>query len=268
MLALAGVSVVDSHCHLDQPQFDLDRESVIQRAVESGVAHIINPGVDLPSSHAAIGLAQRHESIYAAVGVHPHEAQTLDAAGLAELETLARSPKNVAIGEIGLDYYRDLSPRDAQRRAFRQQLELAAELDLPVIVHDRDAHDDVLAMLREWHASLLSVTRYSAFGVLHSFSGDAAMAERAVELGFYIGVSGPVTYKNAHRLREVVSALPLERLLIETDAPYLTPHPHRGQRNEPAYVRLVARAVAEVKGSTLDQTAAQTTANVGSLFGL
>jgi TatD DNase family protein len=139
---------------------------------------------------------------------------------------------------------------------------------LPVIVHDREAHDDVLAMLRDWHASLSSTTRHSAFGVLHSFSGGAAMAERAVELGLYIGVSGPVTYQNAHRLREVVSALPLERMLIETDAPYLTPHPYRGRRNEPAHVCLVAQAVAEVKGSPLDQIAAQTTANVGSLFGL
>ena len=266
MLGLAGVGVVDSHCHLDQQQFDADREVVIRRAVESGVAHIINPGVDLSSSHAAIGLAQRHESIYAAVGVHPHEARTLDAAGLDELKALARSPKTVAIGEIGLDYYRDLSPRDAQRRAFQQQLELAAELDLPVIVHDRDAHDDVLAMLREWHSSL--DTRRSTFGVLHSFSGDAAMAERAIELGLYIGVGGPVTYQNAHRLREVVSALPLERLLIETDAPYLTPHPRRGQRNEPAYVCQVARAVADVKGLAVDQIAAQTTANAGFMFGL
>ena len=146
---------------------------------------------------------------------------------------------------------------------FEPQLELAAELDLPVIVHDRDAHDDVLAMLRDWHASL--GTRRSPFGigVLHSFSGDVAMAERASTLGFYIGVSGPVTYKNADRLREVVRAVPLERLLIETDAPYLTPQPHRGQRNEPAYVRQVAQAVADVKGLTLEQVAAQTTANAG-----
>jgi len=255
--------LVDSHCHLDAPQFDADRDAVIARMAESGVRYAINPGVDLPSSRAAVALARQHESIYAAVGIHPHEAKTLDAVALKELKQLATSPRVVAVGEIGLDYYRDLSPRDVQRRTFEVQLELAAELDLPVIVHDRDAHDDVLGILRDWHS-----TFDIRAGVLHSFSGDVAMAEQAVAKGVYIGVSGPVTYKNAHRLRDVVRAVPLERLLIETDAPYLTPHPHRGQRNEPAYVRRVAQAVADVRDLILEQVAAQTTANACVLFGL
>jgi TatD DNase family protein len=263
--------LVDSHCHLDAPQFDADRDAVIARMAESGVRYAINPGVDLPSSRAAVALALRqHGCIYAAVGIHPHEAKTLDAVALKELKQLAASPRVVAVGEIGLDYYRDLSPREAQRRAFEMQLELAVELDLPVIVHDRDAHDDVLAILRNWRESLRtpSSTLHEHLGVLHSFSGDVALAEQVVALGFYIGVSGPVTYKNADRLRQVVRVVPLERLLIETDAPYLTPHPHRGQRNEPAYVRRVAQAVADVRGLTLEQVAAQTTANACVLFGL
>lgn len=257
------MELIDSHCHLDQSQFDGDRQAVVERAKEGGVVCVINPGVDVPSSGAAVLLAQRYTSVRAAVGVHPHDAKTLDAAALDELKRLARSPSIVAIGEIGLDFYRDLSPRDVQRWAFQTQLELAADLGLPVIVHDREAHDDVLAILKDWHAQQLR-----AAGVLHSFSGDTALAERALTLGFYIGVSGPVTFQNAHRLREVVRSVPIERLLIETDAPYLTPHPYRGRRNEPTYVRLVAQAVAEVRGLTLEEVAAQTGANASALFGL
>jgi TatD DNase family protein len=266
----AVVELVDSHCHLDQPHFDADRERVIARAAKSGVTRLINPGVDLPSSRAAVALARQYEGIYAAVGVHPHDAKTLDAAALVELKALAQADKSVAMGEIGLDYYRDLSPRDVQRRAFQMQLELAAELGLPVIVHDRDAHKDVLAMLSDWR-SLLDAQRSTLNGkacVLHSFSGDVALAEQAVALGFYIGISGPVTYKNADQTREVARAVPLGQLLIETDAPYLTPQPYRGKRNEPAYVLLVAQTVADARGLTLEQVAAQTSANAAALFGL
>jgi len=263
------IGLVDSHCHLDARRFDADREAVIARATESGVTQIVNPGVDLQSSRSAVELAQQHECMYAAVGIHPHDAKALDEDALAELRRLAASPRTVAIGEIGLDYYRDLSPRDVQRRAFEAQLELAAELGLPVIVHDRDAHDDVLAILRDWHSSHNTV--HSALdgrtGVVHSFSGDATLAERVLELGFFIGVSGPVTYQNAGQLRKVVRAVPLERLLIETDAPYLTPHPHRGRRNEPAYVRWVAEAVAETRNLTVSQAGAHTSANARTLFG-
>jgi TatD DNase family protein len=237
---------------------------------EGGVRSAVNPAVDLPSSRTAVALARQHRSIYAAVGIHPHDAKTLDAAGLEELKTLAHLPKVVAIGEIGLDYYRDLSPRDVQRRAFQAQLELAAELGLPVVVHDRDAHADVLAMLSGWSLSLHASrsTLDDRLGVLHSFSGDVALAKQAVALGFYIGISGPVTYKNADQMREVARAVPIRQLLIETDAPYLTPQPYRGKRNEPANVLFVAQTVADARGLTLEEVAAQTSANAAALFGL
>lgn len=255
--------LIDSHCHLDFPQFDGDREAVVQRAREAGVQTIINPGADLESSRRAVALAERYPEVYAAVGVHPHDAKTVTDEVLAELRALARHPKVVAIGEIGLDFYRDLSPRDIQRWAFRQQLALAAELGLPVIVHSREAHDDVMAILTEKRGAQTA----NPWGVLHAFSGDRTMAERARELGFYLGIAGPVTFRNAHRLQGLVRELPLEALLLETDAPYLTPHPYRGKRNEPARVALVAEAVAELRGVTATAVAQQTAANAQRLFG-
>jgi len=254
--------LIDSHCHLDFPQFNNDRQAVVQRAREAGVEIIINPGADLESSRRAVALAERYPEVYAAVGVHPHEAKTVTDEVIAELRALARHPKVVAIGEIGLDFYRNLSPRDVQRRAFRQQLALAAELGLPVIVHSREAHDDVMAILAENRESQAT----DLWGVLHAFSGDRAMAERALEMGFCLGIAGPVTFRNAHRLRALVRELPLEALLLETDAPYLTPHPHRGERNEPARVALVAEAVAGLHGVTAEVVAQQTAANVRLLF--
>jgi len=252
------MELTDTHAHLDFPQFDGDREEVIERALAAGVRRIINVGADLASSRRAVALAEAHPPIYAAVGVHPHDAKTLTDEALAELLGLARHPKVVAIGEIGLDFYRDLSPREAQRQAFERQLALARELGLPVIVHDRNAHAEVMDVLR----------RRGLRGVLHCFSGDPEMARQAIEMGFYISVAGPATFKNAKRLPEIVRQLPLERLLIETDCPYLAPHPHRGRRNEPAYVRLVAEAVADIKGLPLEEVARVTTANARALFGL
>jgi TatD DNase family protein len=258
--------LLDSHAHLDSRKFDSDRQQVVERAGARGVQIIVNPGADLPSSRQSVALAARKWAgveIYAAVGVHPHDAKTLDAETLAELRTLAQSrPRVVAIGEIGLDYYRDLSPRVEQRRAFESQLALAKELCLPVIVHNRQAQDDLLAILRSW----LRGGGAGPGGVLHSFSGDVAMAEEALDLGFYLGIGGPVTYKNARELPEVVKATPLERLLLETDCPYLPPHPHRGQRNEPAYVALVAEKVAQLQGRSVEDVAAVTTANARRLF--
>ena len=251
--------LTDTHAHLDFPQFDSDREEAIERALAAGVGIIINVGADLASSRRAVALAEAHPQIYAAVGVHPHDAKTLTEEVLTELRELARHPQVVAIGEIGLDFYRDLSPRDVQRQAFERQLALARELDKPVIIHDREAHAEVMDTLRRWQGLR---------GVLHCFSGGLEMARRAVELGFYISIAGPVTFKNARRLPEIVRQLPLERLLIETDCPYLAPHPHRGERNEPAYVRLVAEAVAEIKGLPLEEVARVTTANTQTLFGL
>ncbi|MDH7487166.1 MAG: TatD family hydrolase [Anaerolineae bacterium] len=262
-------SLTDSHCHLDFSQFDSDRDQVVQRAREAGVQLIVNPGYDLESSRRAVALAERYPEVYAAVGVHPHEAKAVTDEVLAELRRLAAHPKVVAIGEMGLDFYRDLSPRDAQRQAFRQQLALAAELELPVIVHSREAHDDVMAILTERFQVQSSKSKAQSSklkGVLHAFSGGRDMAEKAFELGFLVGIAGPVTFENAHRLRALVRELPLERLLVETDAPYLAPHPYRGKRNEPARVALVAATVAEVQGVSGATVIRQTTANARRLF--
>jgi len=258
------ISYIDSHAHLDSRQFDADRERVIQRAWAAGLTAIINAGIDLRSSAAGIELAERHQGIFASVGFHPHDAKSLTASALAEMESLARSPKVVAIGEIGLDYYRNLSPKPAQRTAFRAQLGMAARLDKPVIVHDRDAHGEIMAILEEW----ASTVPRAAKGVLHCFSGDLAMAVKAVEMGFYISIAGPITYGNARQLPEIVKSLPLDRMLIETDCPYLMPHPHRGKRNEPAYVRLVAEAVARCRGIPEAEVARFTSANTRTLFRL
>ena len=260
--------LIDSHAHLDFPQFDADRSNVIDRAGAAGVQAIVNVGADLASSRRAVALAAKHDSIYAAVGMHPHDAKKLDGAALAELRELAQQPKVVAVGEIGLDFYRDLSPRDVQRRAFQAQLAWATRVGKPVIIHDREAHDEIMQILSNWAADLKGTQLAGRLGVLHTFSGDLSMAERAMDMGFYISISGPVTYKNARQLADLVRTLPLERLLVETDCPYLTPHPHRGKRNEPAYVRLVAERIAALRGIPLEDVAVATTANARRLFGL
>lgn len=255
--------LTDTHTHLDFPEFDGDREQIIEQALAAGVRTIVNVGTDLDSSRAAVALAEAHPQIYAAVGVHPHDAKTMTEEMLEELRALASHPKVVAVGEIGLDFYRDLSPRDKQRQAFEQQLALAREIGKPVIIHDREAHKEVMAILRRWADGC-----QQSVGVLHCFSGNLAMAQEAIELGFYISIAGPVTFQNARRLRELVRQLPLERLLIETDCPYLTPHPHRGKHNEPAYVKLVAQEVAHIKGLTLEKIARITSDNARELFAL
>ena len=255
--------LTDTHTHLDFPRFDDDREQVIGQALAAGVGAIVDIGTDLASSQAAVALAEAYPQIYAAVGVHPHDAKTLTEETLEELGVLALHPKVVAIGEIGLDFFRDLSPRDKQRQAFQQQLALASEVGKPVVIHDRDAHSEVMAILRRWIEG-----GHQPAGVLHCFSGDLAMAQEAIELGFYISIAGPVTFKNARSLRELVRQLPLEKLLVETDCPYLSPHPHRGKRNEPAYVKLVAQEVARVKGLSPEEVARITSDNAQALFAL
>jgi TatD DNase family protein len=255
--------VIDSHAHLDFPQFDGDREEVIARAGEAGVKTIINVGADLVSSQRSVDLADRHPSIYASVGIHPHDALALDDSVLERLRDMARHPRVVGIGEIGLDYYRDLSPRDMQLEAFERQLDLADELELPFIVHDRDAHDAIMSTLERRAAG-----REALRGVLHCFSGDETMARKALELGLYVSVAGPVTFHNARRLPDVVQEVPLSRLLLETDCPYLAPHPHRGKRNEPAYVLLVAERVAALKGVSVAEVEKTASDNARDLFGL
>ncbi len=260
--------LIDTHAHLDLAQFNADRAAVVARAKAAGVAIIVTVGIDLASSRRAVALAAEDESILASVGVHPHDASTLTGETLGELRRLSEQPRVVAVGETGLDYYRDRSPRDVQRRAFQAQLAWAARLGKPVIIHDRDAHDDVLGILSEWARALSGGVLSGRLGVLHTFSGDLAMAERALSLGFYVGISGPVTYENARQLPRIVQALPLERIVVETDCPFLPPHPHRGKRNEPSYVRLVAERVAEIKGISFDELSAATTANARWLFQL
>jgi TatD DNase family protein len=251
-------SLVDTHCHLDQQEFDADRDQVLQRAREAGVGCVLVPAVDLESSRRAVALAEQHAELRAAVGVHPNRAGDFDAETLAELRDLAQHPKVDAIGEIGIDLYRQSVTLDKQRQAFQAQLELAGEMARPAIIHDRDAHAEVLAGL--------SQSAPSAGVVLHSFSGDAAMAEQAVAAGYYLGVDGPLTYKKNETLRAIFREAPLERILIETDAPYLTPQARRGRRNEPAFVAYVAQKLAEVRAATLESVTAATTTNAARLF--
>lgn len=259
--------LIDTHCHLDFPQFDDDREAVIVRAKQAGVMRILIPGTDLQTSERAAALAEARAELAAAVGVHPHEAHSLGAGEIKALRKLAGHPRVAAVGEIGLDYFRNLSSRADQARAFRAQLALAAEVGKPVIVHNREAGPEVLAILREWASSLQGTPLEGRAGVLHSFSADVAEAEEAVALGFFIGISGPVTYKTGATMRRVAASVPLQRLLVETDSPYLAPQAARGQRNEPARVRDVAAKISAVRGLPFETVARQTTENAITLFG-
>ncbi len=258
--------LVDTHCHLTVKDFDQDCEQVIKRALESGVHKIVVPGLDLESSQEAIKLAEVHPSIYAAVGIHPHNARKWDSTYKGQIQSLVKSSKVVAIGEIGLDFYRNLSPKDLQLNVFQSQLEIAAELNLPVIIHNREATSDIINILGSWSEERGSFEK--GLGVLHAFSSDLATATKMMDAGFYIGIAGPITYKNAHSLREIVRELPLSRILVETDAPYLTPLPHRGKRNEPAYVTLVAKYLSDILIQDYKSLAQITSENAVGLFGL
>jgi TatD DNase family protein len=251
--------LVDTHCHLDFEQFDADRDAVLARARAAGVTRVLIPAVDLPSSRRAVQLAEQHRELRAAVGVHPNSTHGFSRETLAELRDLAQHPKVDALGEIGIDLYWKTVSLAEQELAFRAQLDLAADLGRPVIIHDREAHAAVLAGLR--------AAAPPAGVVLHAFSGDAAMADEAVGAGYYLGVDGPLTYKKNGGLRAIFAEAPLDRVLIETDAPYLTPEPRRGQRNEPAFVRAVAEQLAAIRGAPVAEIAAATTANAARLFG-
>jgi TatD DNase family protein len=263
--------LIETHAHLSDPKFDADREEVVRRAAGAGVACIVTVGTDLASSRAAIALSEHYPNVYATVGVHPHDAASVNQALLATLRALVAHPRVVAVGEIGLDFYRDFAPRKAQRAAFEAQLDLAADVNKPVVVHIRDergesgAYDKVLATLHRWVPDRPTALPPSS-GVLHCFSGDLASAQSAIDLGFYIGVDGPITFPNAKRLRAVIAELPLDRLLLETDCPYLAPQKRRGRRNEPAYLPYIAHKVAEVKEVDVQHVARVTTANAERLF--
>ena len=248
----------DTHAHYDDKSFDADRDAVLTALPEQGVGLILNPGCDVESSRKAVRYAAAYPHVYAAVGIHPENCGGCTAGDLDAIRALAQLPKTVAIGEIGLDYYwAENPPRDFQQQVLRQQLALAQELALPVIIHDREAHADTLAIVREFPG----VT-----GVFHCFSGSPEMARELLKMGWYLGFDGPVTYKNARRAPEVAAVTPLDRMLIETDSPYMTPVPYRGRRNDSGYVRLVAEKLAEWKGVTPEEMARVTTENGKRLF--
>lgn len=272
--------LTDTHCHLDLNKFDADREDVIRRALDVGVHRILIPALDMESSHAAIQLAEEHANIFAAVGFHPTDLDKWTDTSIQDIRKLVNSmPKVVAVGEIGLDYYWVKEPdrRAFQHEALRQQLQLACEVNRPVVIHMREENDDwfgqasidLLEILSEWHQQLKTESHplVERPGVLHSFNGNLETAQSAISLNFYIGVTGPVTYKNAEEKRQIIRQLPLDHLLIETDAPFLTPFPHRGKRNEPAFVAHIADKIAEIHMTTREQVADITTANAARLFG-
>jgi TatD DNase family protein len=252
---------IDSHAHLDLPEFNRDRDETIQRAQENEVEKIITIGIGIKECREALKIAGSYPFIYAAIGIHPHNAKTLDLKTLDFLEKNSSNKNVVALGEMGLDFYRNLSPKEDQIRCFRAQLDLARSLKLPVIIHDREAHKQTFSILREENAR-------ETGGVLHCFSGDIKMAFSCMDMGFYISIPGTVTFKNAKTLHEVVGKVPLDSLLIETDAPFLAPVPFRGKRNEPAYVKWVAERIARIKNVSLEEVAHATTQNAKNLFSL
>ncbi len=253
------IQLIDTHCHLEMEQFDGDRDEMIRRAEAAGIATMITVGSDLSSTARALELAERYPALFVSAGVHPHEARRAGDDAFEKLRSYTAHPKIVAIGETGLDYHYDHSPRDVQKTVFRRHLELAAECGLPAIIHCREAWDDTVGILKESGTSR---------GVLHCFSGDRKMAAEVISLGYHVSIAGPVTFRKADDLREVARLVPDEYLLIETDAPYLSPEPFRGRRNEPASMIHTARRIAELRGISLDDIARITTLNARRLFSL
>jgi len=250
----------DTHAHLDDSRFDEDRDAVIAKCKEEGVELVLNAGSNLATSVKSINLANKYDFIYASVGVHPHDASEMDENSCKVLAELAEKNNKVrAIGEIGLDYYYDHSPRDVQRKRFAEQIDLAVQLNLPVIIHDRDAHEDTMNILKKSGVKQVG-------GVLHSYSGSVEMMRECLKLNMYISLSGPVTFKNARKTVEVAQQVPLDMLLIETDSPYLTPVPHRGERNYPGYVKYVAEKIAAIRDMNFEEIAQITLENGKRLF--
>lgn len=253
--------LVDSHAHLDFKQFDRDREQVLHRARDTGVKLILNIGFDLQSSRESVKLAEKYSFIYAVVGIHPHDAAKVPADYLLELEKLTRHPKVVALGEMGLDFYRDRSPRTVQRKVFREQLRLAKRVNLPVVIHDRDAHQEIMEIMEEEGLP-------EKGGVMHCFSGDLGLARQALKMGLYISIAGPVTYSRNERLCQVAAWVPADKLLVETDSPFLTPVPLRGKRNEPCNVAFTAKKVAELRGVPPEEIGRLCLENTKNLFSI
>ncbi len=253
--------LTDTHSHMDHASFEGERDELLERARNSGVSRLINIGFNRETIPTTLRLAESCGWIDAVVGWHPQDAVHMKADDLDWIEQLARThPKVVALGEMGLDYYWDTSPKDVQQRVFREQIRLARKLGKPIVIHNREAHADIVAILREEKA-------YDVGGVMHCFSGSWEIAKQCLDMNFYISFGGPITFKNAKQPKEVLANVPLDRLLIETDAPFLTPHPYRGKRNETSFVKLVAEAAADIKGLSFEEMASVTTANAEALFG-
>ncbi len=253
--------LIDSHCHLEMPEFRRDLTEVIQRAKASGVEYIFTVGTEKKDWNRAIEIAHSHPSVYAILGVHPHNAREIDEETYPTLRKLCADDKVRAYGEIGLDFYRNLSPRDIQLKRFREQIQFARELGLPIVVHDREAHKETLEILKSEKAE-----EYG--GIIHCFSGDYEMAKACMDMGFFISIPGSITFKSAERFQEVIKQIPLQSLLIETDAPFLAPIPFRGKRNEPSYVRYTAQKVAEIKKVSFEEVAEVTTENALHVYRL
>ena len=252
--------LVDTHAHLQWARFNKDREEVIDRAKRVGVEQIVNIGFDVNGSKEAVKLAEKHVGLYATVGIHPHNASQLNSFALDELRSLSENPKVVAIGEIGLDYYRNLSPREIQKKAFEAQLSLAEELELPVVIHNREAHIDTLR--------ILSKLKGGIDVIMHCFSGNRQMAEEYLKSGFYVSFAGTVTFPNCHELRKAAAGMDLSKILLETDSPWLAPQDKRGKRNEPAFLPFIAKRIAELKGISVDELAEATEENARKVYQL
>ena len=251
----------DTHAHLNAEEYKDDLEEVLARAQEAGVANMVVVGFDRPTIERAMELVERYDFLYASVGWHPVDAIDMTEEDLVWIERLTSHPKVVALGEMGLDYHWDKSPKDIQKEVFRKQIRLARKVKLPIIIHNREATADILEILKEEKAEEVG-------GIMHCFSGSPEVARECVNMNFYISLGGPVTFKNAKKPKEVAAEVPLEKLLIETDCPYLTPHPFRGKRNEPGYVKLVAERIAEIKGLSYEEVAETTTKNAKKFFGI
>ncbi|MFC2018410.1 TatD family hydrolase [Chloroflexota bacterium] len=259
-------AIVDTHAHLDMDPFNKDLSQVIARAGEAGVSRIITVGIDLESSRQAIRLAEDHPQILATAGYHPHEVTGIREEAIAEIARLASHPKVVAIGEVGLDFYRHYSSREAQLRVLKWQLELAVRLRLPVIIHCRQADKDMIPLLRDWTAARTQPPE-QPIGVIHCFSGDTESARQYLDMGFYIALGGYISYPSSRHTYNAIRSIPPDRLLVETDCPFLPPQGHRGQRNEPAYLPLTVKKLAEIRGVPPEIIARQTTQNAGKLLG-
>ncbi|MDH4070448.1 MAG: TatD family hydrolase [Ignavibacteria bacterium] len=267
------MTFVDSHLHLTAKEFDADRDEVIARAVDSGVRFLVNPAVDLADSRKAVELAEKHASVYACVGVHPHEAAKATENDLRELEELSRHPRVVAIGEIGLDYYYDFAPQDVQQRVYADQIAIAQRCNLPIVVHTRDSIGDTIRITEEcirkdsgWRRR--DAQRPAPRGVFHCFSGDLAAAKKVIMMRFYVSFPGIITFKKSELAQTVAAGVAMEDLLLETDSPYLAPVPHRGTRNEPAHIPLIARKLADIRSLPVEDVARTTSYNVYDLFGI